>query len=122
FSPKQRLTWLRQEGLVADLLAKARDIGERDRPIVEGMLVRALNDKINRSLDIQHDRDRDQDTVIAQQAQQIGAVARTINEFKEATEKELKDIHEKQDALNGRVTNLANDVARTREDIEFLQG
>jgi hypothetical protein len=121
FSPEQRRTWLRQEGLVDEVLARAGDVREEDRPIVEGMLVRALNDRINRSLDIQRNRDRDQDAAIDKQAKQIGAVARTLNEFKETTEKELKDIRTKQDTLNGSVTALANDVARTREDVEFIQ-
>jgi hypothetical protein len=120
-SPKQRLDWLRSEGIVDELLAKTTDVRPEDRPIIEGMLVRTLNDRINRSLDIQKDRDADQDAEIAKQAEQIGAVARTLNEFKEDTENKLQDISNKQTDLANRVNALANDVNRTHNDIAFLQ-
>jgi hypothetical protein len=121
FTAEQRRDWLRKQGLVDSLLAKAPEVRSEDRPIVEGMLIKALDDRINRSLDIQRDRDREQDAEIAHQAQQIGGIARTLNEFRQETENELGDIRQQQTELNNRITVIADDVSKTRQDVQFLQ-
>jgi hypothetical protein len=121
FRPEQRRDWLRKEGLVDSLLAKAPEVRQEDRPIVEGMLIKALDDRINRSLDIQRDRDREQEKAIAHHAQQIGGIARTLNEFRQETQSALGDIREQQTDLNNRVMAMAEDVSKTHQDVQFLQ-
>jgi hypothetical protein len=118
FSPEQRLQWLREENLVDKLSGLAKDVRSEDRPIVEGMIMRALNDRINRAIDIQTDRDRQQDAAFAKQ---VGAVSKTLNEFRKETVSELQSIRDQQINIKKQVDTLSKNTADNREDIDFLQ-
>lgn len=120
-SPEERRQWLIEENLVNQLLEKAPEARNEDKPIVQGMLLRALDNKIRRGETIQRDRDKEQDAKITEQAIQINAVARSLNEFRQETESQIEGIRREQKSLNDRLDTIANDTAKNRDDIDFLQ-
>lgn len=120
-SPEVRRGWLMDERLVDDLLARAGEVRPEDRAIVEGMALRALNDRVRRAEAIQLDRDREQDEAITGLAKQIRAVARTLNDFRVETAAGLEGIRNEQAAMNDRLKALEGYSRETRADLEFVQ-
>ena len=120
-APEERRAWLMRERLVDDLLARAGNIRPEDRPIVEGMALRALNDRVRRGEIIQQDRDREQDEAIAGLARQISAVAGTLNQFRAETAGGLQRIHDEQASMNARLKVLEEYARETRADLDFVQ-
>lgn len=120
-TPEEKRKWLRENEFVGDLLKHASEVREEDKPIVEGMLISALDAHIKAGLDLSVKVDAAQDAKLAAQAKQIGAVSRSLNEFKQETEDELQGIQTKQQEISDKVGELEGRVDKNTDDIEFLQ-
>lgn len=120
-SPQRRLQWVINERVVDDLITRAGGVRDEDRPIVEGMVLRALNRRLSDEQAIQRDRDRLQDVAVSGLARQIGAVAGTLNEFRAETQAGLQEIAQEQAELNQRLDTLEGYAKGNREDLEFVQ-
>ncbi len=117
----QKRQWLRDNKFVDELLEHSGEVREEDKPIVEGLLISALDKHIKAGLDLSVKVDAAQEAKIAEQAKQIVAVSRSLNEFKQETEDELQDIQQKQSEIADKVEALENRTDKNTADIEFLQ-
>jgi hypothetical protein len=120
-TPEEKRKWLSENEFVGDLLKHAGDVREEDKPIVEGMLISALDAHIKAGLDLSVKVDAAQDAKLAAQAKQIGAVSRSLNEFRVETEDELQDIQTKQQEISDKVGQLEGRVDKNTDDVAFLQ-
>jgi hypothetical protein len=120
-TPEQKRQWLRDNEFVGDVLKHASEVRDEDKPIVEGMLISALDAHIKAGLDLSAKVDATQDAKLAAQAKQIGAVSRSLNEFRQETEEELQDIQTKQQEISDKVGKLEGRVDKNTDDIAFLQ-
>lgn len=120
-SPEEKRKWLADNKFVDDLLKHADDVKKEDRPIVEGMLIHALDKHIKAGLDLSAQVDSEQNAKLADQAKQVAAVAKSFAQFQKDTDTELTDIRQKQEEISSKVDELQKRTDKNSADIEFLQ-
>ena len=117
--PELRLKWLRDEGYVDELLET--DATDHDRALIEGHALRALNERMNRVVDVAVELRGDEDARLSALSKQVNASARTIATYMAETEESVKEIAVCQRDISDRLDRLGDDVARNTEDLGFVK-
>jgi archaellum component FlaC len=109
FTAAQRLEWLTNNNVVDQLLAA--DVRPEDRDIVQGMAVFALDGIVKNGFSNQA---AVTDAIRTEMAKQVQAVAGTLAGFQKETANALDEIASDQ-------KQIANDLAETRDDVDFVK-